>query len=117
MHRKHLGWFVAGLVGMCLLPAQARAGPFFGEWGWFWHDGRCCQRGQYSPLHYWTPELYYVRANCRPSNLDQYPPGPNPPVQPTYQYQVYPCRYTTPAPTTPYADPTGYYGREVAPPP
>ena len=73
-------------------------------------------RGQYSPLHYWLPEAYYLRKHLHPSNLDQYPPGPCPPVPPSYLSNCYPCRSVPAMPSSPYADPAAYYGRPVAPP-
>jgi hypothetical protein len=103
------------LVGL-LLPSAARAGPFLGDWGWFWHPAPDCPRGAYSPLHYWAPTAYRVRACVHPSNLDQYPPGPCPPILPSFEFTTYRCRTAPPIPTAPYADPTGYYGRPVAPP-
>jgi hypothetical protein len=113
-HRHRL-MALALFLGL-LLPSSALAGPFFGDWGWCWHQGRDCPRGEYSPLHYWTPEIYKVRACLRPSNLDQYPPGPFPPIPPTFEYFTYRCRSLPPMPTTPYADPPAYYGRPIAPP-
>jgi hypothetical protein len=103
------------LLGL-LVPAPALAGPFLGEWGWCWQPSRDCPRGDYSPLHYWAPTVYRVRACLHPSNLDQYPPGPHPPVPATYEYHRYCCPTTPPAPTSPYADPVGYYGRPITPP-
>jgi hypothetical protein len=103
------------LLGL-LAPTPALAGPFFGDWSWCWHPSPDCPHGQYSPLHYWAPGVYKVRACVHPSNLDQYPPGPTPPVAPSYQYSKYGCPSIRPAPTSPYADPVGYYGRSVTPP-
>jgi hypothetical protein len=112
-----LGWRLAWVLLLGLLaPPAALAGPYFGEWGWLWHPSRNCDRGVYSPCHYWTPEAYYLRMYCRPSNLDQYPPGPYPPVAPTYEFYRYCCPSIPAAPSTPYGNPTGYYGREIAPP-
>jgi hypothetical protein len=106
-----------GLVVMLALMAQERvqAGPYLGDWGWCWHQAPNCPRGQYSPLHYWAPQVYRARAFLHPVNLDQYAPGPSPPILPTFQSIRYPCRTAPPMPTAPYADPTGYYGRAVAP--
>jgi hypothetical protein len=109
-------WMVLTVMMSLLAPASALAGPYFGEWGWFWQPGPNCDRGVYSPLHYWAPTVYWVRDYCRPSNLDQYPPGPNPPIAPSYEFQRYCCPSTPPAPSSPYANPTAYYGREIAPP-
>ncbi len=114
MAAKHRVGVWAVLLGLALalgVPATAESGPFLGDWGWCWHQDPTCPRGEYPFLHYWTYWLYRVRANCHPSNLDQYPPGPCgvPPAQ--YIYIPYPCRSAPPAPTVPYADPAGYYGR------
>jgi hypothetical protein len=110
-------WRWALVLGLGLFAAPAAsAGPFFGDWGWCWHPDPHCPRGVYSPLHYWSPEVYYVRKHLHPVNLDQYPPGPSPPVPPTFQILRYPCRTTLPTPSPPYADPTAYYGRPIAPP-
>jgi hypothetical protein len=94
-------------------PARAQAGPYLGDWGWCWHPARDCPRGQYSWLHYWAPELYQIRACVCPSNLDQYPPGPYPPVLPSFEYTGYRCQVGPAAPTSPYANPTAYYGRPL----
>jgi hypothetical protein len=116
MASKRMGWRQALTVLMWLLPlGAAQAGPYLGDWGWCWHQGRDCPRGQYCPLHYWTPCLYKVRAYVHPSNLDQYPPGPSPSVPPSYDTINYRCRSLQPTPSTPYADPAGYYGRQVVP--
>jgi hypothetical protein len=108
------GWLWAVVFGLGLLaPSPAQAGPFFGEWSWFWHPAPDCPRGQYSHLHYWAPEIYYVRKHLHPSNLNQYPPGPCPPVPPSYIFNPYPCRTLPPMPSVPYADPASYYGRPL----
>jgi hypothetical protein len=99
-----------------LSAATSFAGPFFGEWDWSWHPGCDCQRGAYSPLHYWGPWAYQLRAQVHPSNVDQYPPGPTPSVAPSYEREVYRCPSTPAAPMSPYADPDRYFGRPIAPP-
>jgi hypothetical protein len=71
----------------------------------------CDKHGDYSILHYWWPELYRARGYIHPAQLDQYPPGPEPAVTPTYNYYRYRCPYIPPTPTSPYSDPAGYYGR------
>lgn len=114
-------WRLAGLLVLglgCWLaaPSPAQAGPYFGEWGWAWHAAKECCRGNYSPLHYWAPDVYKARAWVHPSHLDQYPPGPCPPVPPTFEFTEHRCPSIPPTPTSPYADPTAYYGRPVAPP-
>ena len=109
-------WLGAGvlLVGL-LTPEPSPAGPYLGEWAWFWRPAPDCPRGAYSPLHYWAPELYVVRSFCRPSHLDQYPPGPCPPPPAVVVVQKYRCTAIPPTPTAPYADPAGYYGRFPVP--
>jgi hypothetical protein len=96
--------------------APTFAGPYFGEWGWWWHPAPDCPRGAYSPLHYWAPSAYQLRAQIHPSNVDQFAPGPTPSVPPIYEIEKMPCRSTPPTPMSPYADPDGYYGRPIAPP-
>src|SRR5436305_1534107 len=110
-------WAAAVLLLGLLAPSPAWAGPYVGDFSWCWRPAPDCPRGDYSWLHYWAPELYKVRAWCRPSYLDQYPPGPCPPVPVDYRYHDYPCRSTPPAPTAPYADPPAYYGLPPATPP
>jgi hypothetical protein len=100
---------VLGFLGC----TAAEAGPYFGEWGWWYHP--CdCPRGDYCPLHYWAMRIYRVRAFCSPSYLDQYPPGPYPPVPPTFETAKYRCPPVPPMPSSPYADPAGYYGRSLS---
>jgi hypothetical protein len=114
---KEHRWRAALVLGWgLLLPATAAAGPYLGNWGWCWHQGRDCPRGEYSPLHYWAPTVYRVRACIHPSNLDQYPPGPCPPVPAPVIFNQYRCIANPPAPTAPYADPAGYYGLQTSGP-
>jgi hypothetical protein len=116
MRSKRGGWRAPVVLWIGLLaPGTALAGPYLGDWGWCWHQDRDCARGEYSPLHYWTPGLYKVRAYVHPSNLDQYPPGPSPSVPASFETTRYRCRSIPPTPSSPYADPTGYYGRQVLP--
>src|SRR5262245_14227866 len=115
--KRRRGRAAAILVLGLLAPAPASAGPYFGEWGWCWHRAPDCPRSSYSPLHYWVPGVYRLRACCHPSNLDQYAPGPRNAAAPGYDVQHYPCPSTPPAPTPPYADPAGFYGRRVVSPP
>jgi hypothetical protein len=117
MDGKRGRWW-RGCAGLVLLlgllaPSSALAGPYLGEWGWHWNPAGDCPPGAYSPLHYWARNAYIARAWFHPSNLDQYPPGPcaSPPI--SYEYHAYPCRSTPPAPSTPYGNPVGYYGRPV----
>src|SRR5204863_6668885 len=74
---KQARWLTAMALGMAFLASgTTRAGEFLGECGWCWRPVRDCPRREYSPLHYWAPELYRVRDCVHPTNLDQYPPGP-----------------------------------------
>jgi hypothetical protein len=113
MARKR--WRMVLALTALLAQGTAQAGPFFGDWGWCWHQARDCPRGQYSPLHYWTPMLYRARADVHRPNLDQYPPGPEPSVPPSYETTKYRCRTAPSMPKIPYADPAAYYGRSVIP--
>ena len=85
-----------------LMPGIVMAGP------------KCegdCPRSEYARLHYWAPTLFLVRAYVHPSNLDQYPPGPAGCIAPSYEFTKQKCPTTPAMPTSPYADPAGYYGR------
>jgi hypothetical protein len=114
--RQGSWWLICVLLAAVQAPPAATAGPYIGDWSWCWRPAPNCPRGQYSPLHYWAPERYYIRMYVHPSNLDQFAPGPTPPVSPSFDYDRYRCRTTPPAPTAAYADPTSYYGRPIAPP-
>jgi hypothetical protein len=89
----------------------AHAGGCLSVFGW--HIGRDCPRSDYSPLHYWVPEAYKVRAYVHPASVDQYPAGPATPIEPIFETTRYRCRTLPPAPATPYADPAAYYGRQM----
>jgi hypothetical protein len=102
-------WWAVVLLGS-LVPAPALAGPYLGQWSWCWHPAPECARGEYSVLHYWAPDLYKLRAVIHPSSVDQYPPGPCPPVTPSFIGFKSPCQSAPPAVPPPYADPNGYYG-------
>ena len=108
-------WAALGLLLVLLAPGRAPAGPYLGDWGWCWHPSGNCTPWEYCWLHYWARDLYILRAWFHPSNLDTYAPGV--PVPISYEYFPYHCRSTAPAPTLPYADPEGYYGRPLVPPP
>ncbi len=113
MRGKRNGWSAALVLLLGLFAAgPASAGPYFGEWT-PWYCPHDCPPGTYSPLHYWAPRVYRARAWVHPSYLDQYPPGPCPPVPATFQFSRYRCPGVLPAPSAPYANPTGYYGRPV----
>jgi hypothetical protein len=101
-------------LGLLLTPGMADAGPYFGDWTWFGHSVERPD-GDYSPLHYWTPSAYELRSFVHPVSLDQFPPGPSPSVPPSYDVNRYRTRGIPPAPSAPYADPEGYYGRPIAP--
>jgi hypothetical protein len=98
------------LAALLLVPIAAQAGDL----GWLCL-GNDCPRSDYCPLHYWTYYLYRIRADVHPSYLDQYAPGPIPTVPPQMEKTRYPCRTIPAAPTTPYADPEGYFGRAIVP--
>src|ERR1700681_3167735 len=100
-------WCVAMLVFAIGLPGVALAEP---ECEGARHSRRDCPRSEYSPLHYWAPTLYQVRACIRPSNLDEFPPGPSSPVPALIDVTKYRCRSIPPTPSSPYADPASYYG-------
>ena len=106
-------WVGLALLLALLAPGIAQAGPYFGEWGWWWHPAPGCPRGNYCALHYHTPYLYRVIYCWHRPNLDQYPPGlPVPVLWPKYAFV---CRTIPPVPTPPYADPAGYFGRPIVP--
>ncbi len=113
MSKYRLWRYVVLLVIGLMVPTQAQAGPFFGEWSWCWHAGRECPHGQYSPLHYWMPEFYEIRACVCPSNLDQFLVGPLPQMPPGYETMPYRCQSTPATGSSPYANPAAYYGRAV----
>ncbi len=115
MAPKNVRLLTAMALLALLAPATATAGPFLGAYGWCWRPARDCPRRDYSPLHYWAPELYQARAYVHPSNLDQYPPGPAIPIPATFEFNKYRCPSTPPTLTSPYADPNAYYGRQVSP--
>ncbi len=107
-------WTCLGTLALATvlqISSLAQAGDCINFFGW--HIGRDCPRSDYSPLHYWVPEWYKVRANVHPAHLEQYPAGPMAPVEPSIEVTRYRCRTLPPAPSTPYADPAGYYGRQV----
>jgi hypothetical protein len=108
-------WLLASVLVMVLAQA-APAGPYLGDWGWLWHPAPDCPRGEYCPLHYGAPEIYTTRAWFHKQNLDMYPPGPTPSPPVNAQIVRYPCRTAPPTPTSPYADPAGYFGRAPVPP-
>jgi hypothetical protein len=110
--KRAVGWAALGLALGLLGRGAAQAGPYIGEWG-LWYHPHDCPRGSYSPLHYWVVEYYKLRACCHPSYLDQFPPGPCPPVPPTFAAIRFHCPPVPPAPTAPYADPAAYYGLPV----
>jgi hypothetical protein len=114
MAGKYKHWWIAMALAL-LVPSSAWAGPFFGDWGWCWNPAPDCPRSQYSRWHWWAPTAFYVRMYLHPTSLDEFPPGPSPSVPPTYIIGKSCCITIPSAPTTPYADPTGYYGRPIAP--
>jgi len=111
MHATRKDWrSAAALLVALMAPALALGQP---ECDGARHGRRDCPRTEYSPLHYWTPALYQVRACIRPSNLDQYPPGVPTPVM--IDMTKSRCRTLPPMATSPYADPAAYFGRPVVP--
>jgi hypothetical protein len=106
---------VLGLLLVPLVAQPALAGPYLGDFGWCWHPSGDCQPTEYSWLHYWARDLYIARAWLKPSDLDQAPPGIPVPVGAVY----YPhkCRSIPPMPPSAYADPAGFYGIPLVPPP
>jgi hypothetical protein len=116
MERTRGRWRTAVVLLLVLwAPSAALAGPYLGNWGWWWHPSPDCPPGLYCPLHYWAMRLYRVRACLHPSYLDQYPPGPCPAPPAPVQYRRSHCQGVLPWPTPPYAVPDGYYGREIIP--
>jgi hypothetical protein len=114
MIRIHKSWRAALVLTVGLwVPTQAVADWPFGRL-WPWRQD--CPTGDYCRLHYWTPGLYYLRQYCKPSNLDQFPPGPSAPIEPSFTFERYRCPYAPPAPSAPYADPASYYGRPLVSP-
>jgi hypothetical protein len=110
------GAWAAGVLLLALgVPASVHAGPYFGDWGWCWKEGKDCPKGCYSPLHYCLPELYRVYYHCHPIDIDQYPPGL--PVPVGWVADPFRCRAIPPMPTSPYADPEAFYGRPLLPTP
>jgi hypothetical protein len=103
------GKFAAALTITATLGALASAGPFFGDWC-VPHD---CPQGDYCSLHFMLPGYYRLRACVHPSNVDQYPDGVD--ISATAQTTKQRCRTEPPMPTTPYADPAGFYGRSMKP--
>jgi hypothetical protein len=110
MRAKQGRWLAALVIaGGLLAPGSAGADTIVGAA--FAECDPNCPRGFYSVLHYWMPGLYRLLYECHPANLDQFPPGPCPPVPPSFRVERFPCPYAPPAPTAPYADPAGYFGR------
>ena len=104
---RRFGWALAAWI--VALPSALCAGPFFGDVC----PPRDCPPGDYCPLHYWLPGYYRLRSCAHPSNLDQYPQGPAVAIGGSLVGQ--PCRTVPPGPTSPYANPEGYYGRSMTP--
>jgi hypothetical protein len=101
-------WALVVLLGL-LTPVPALAQSYWdGCCGW-WRRGPECPPYLYSPCHYWTPEVYKVRACCRPSLLDQFPPGPCAGLPIRFEYTKHRCTTVPPMPTSPYANPAAYY--------
>ena len=103
------------LLGL-VAPTTVSAGPYFGDWSWTWHQAKNCPHGVYSPLHYTIPQAYWARSpGFIPRTWINMLRGPVPPVLRTLTSTNIQCRSLLPMPSAPYADPTAYYGRPVAP--
>ena len=112
MVAKHRVWQLM-LALVLLTPGLTFAGPECEGQG---AGSAACPRSDYSILHYWAPSLFQARAQLHnASRLDQYPPGPSPSVSPSYEFNRYKCPSIPPTPSSPYADPAGYFGRTVTP--
>src|SRR5690349_20321895 len=94
-----LRWLALAMVVGMMAPMTATAGPYLGEWSWWWQPERTCPRGTYSPLHYFMPTAYQVRAAVRPAYLDQFPPGPADDIAPSFDTECYRCPSIPPTPT------------------
>jgi hypothetical protein len=106
-------WRNAFVLSVVMLAPSSAFASDWSDYFWWWPAPRFARGGDYSPLHYWVPETYYIREYVRPSNLDQYPAGPTPSVAPSYEVYRYCSPTIPPAPSSPYANPTAYYGRSV----
>jgi hypothetical protein len=98
MTRKSFGWLVGGIVcGWLVVGGAAHAWPFH------------CNQGQapssYSPLHYWVPPIYRVRACVHPAEDYIYPAG----------FDVYPKHCPVPCAPSPYFEPIPRPPAAVAP--
>jgi hypothetical protein len=105
--------FAAALLFTAVLSAVASAGPYFGPFFGDWCPPHDCPQGEYCPLHFVVPGYYRLRACVHPSNVDQYPDGV--PIMGTAELAKQRCRTSPPMPSSPYADPAGYYGRSMTP--
>jgi len=110
---RHAGWPLVLALALAMMPGNACADP---DCDWRWNGSPNCDRKDYSLLHYWAPSLYVARGYIHRSYLDQYPPGPPAAIAPTYEISKHRCPSIPPAASSPYNDPTQYYGRPIAPP-
>jgi hypothetical protein len=115
MDGKICRWKKIAVLLVLFAPTPAMASDW-GDYFWWWPAPRFARGGDYSPMHYWLPERYYAREYLHPSYLDQYPPGPNAPIEITNQVNRYCSPSIPPMPSAPYADPEAYYGRPVTSP-
>jgi len=103
MFGRGQGWLLAfALAGGLLMPTRLLAGPLLGSRSNHKAD---CPKSSYSPLHYWNPTLYRLRACVKTPTIsnyasDRYPELPNP-----YQITPFPC---------PAAPPAALYGHHKA---
>jgi hypothetical protein len=108
MHRTPCKFTITLALAMTL-GSMASAGPFFGDWCPP-HD---CPPGDYCSLHFMLPGYYRLRACVHSSNVDQYPDGVC--ISGSSEMTKLPCRTQPPMPSSPYADPSAYYGRPMTP--
>lgn len=110
---RRLGWALMALL--LAGPGAALAGPDDTSPSPY-DEGHHCPHGIYSILHYWFPEYYEARSLLHRYDLDEFAPGPNPPVTPAYIYTRNRCPSMPAAPSSPYSDPERYFGRPITPP-
>jgi hypothetical protein len=88
-------WFAAlVLVAGLVTPARVRAGLIFGPRRGQDPD---CPAGSYSPLHYWAPSLYTLRAQHHGSTAAMYAPVRYPHVPISYRITTFACPAINPA--------------------
>ena len=78
------------LTALLALSVPAGAGPL-GK-----HEPGC-PPASYSPLHYWAPNLYRLRAWFHAPAAYHYPPARYPHIAPQFEILTYPCPAEEPA--------------------